>query len=142
MTPLAPTAPAPAPAPPRRTPKGGPSRLLAVVVDRDTAVATLDEAYTAARETGREVHTAVLLPRTPFTLDAGLLATLTEEADREASELVQLAAHRAAAAGVPARISVHRLSGLSSRRRRRVLDRAVTRLARRLDAVPLGWAAP
>ncbi|MGY1705775.1 hypothetical protein ACI79C_14500 [Geodermatophilus sp. SYSU D00697] len=143
MTLLSPTVPArvPSPAPPPRMSKGGAPRLLAVVLDRESAVATLDAAYAAARETGREVHTALLLPRTPFTLDAALLALLAEEADREACDLVTLAAHRAAAAGVQARISIHRLSGLRGRRRQRVLDRAVARLARRLDAVPVGWTA-
>jgi len=107
------------------------------VLDRAQALPVLHAAYRTARDTGQEVHTAVLLPRVPFTLDAGLLAALAEAADREAEELVTLARECAAAAGVRARISVHRLPGLRGRSRRRTLDRAVARLARRLDAVPL-----
>ncbi|MGY1780475.1 hypothetical protein [Geodermatophilus sp. SYSU D01036] len=121
---------------------GSPSRLLAVVTGREGALAVLDEAHRTARETGLEVHTALLLPRVPVTLDASLVARLVEEADREETELVTLVVQRAAAAGVPVRIGVHRLPGLRGRRRERVLDRAVARLARRLDAVPLGWPAP
>jgi hypothetical protein len=136
-----PTSVSTAPATPDAPPKDLAPRLLAVVVDRDRALATLDAAYAAARDSGREVHTALLLPRTPFTLDAELLARLTREADREACELVTLAAHRAAAAGVRARITIHRVGGRSERRRRRLLDRTVARLARRLDAVPVGWPA-
>ncbi|SNS06530.1 hypothetical protein SAMN06893096_101653 [Geodermatophilus pulveris] len=132
--PPAPTAPAGSPA---GTPRGNAPRLLAVVLGRDGAVDVLDAAYGRAGETGQEVHTAVLLPRVPLTLDARLLAGLAEEADREAADLLALARSRAAAAGVPARISLHRLAGLRGRRRERVLDRAVSRLARRLDAVPL-----
>ncbi len=129
MTALAaPVLPAPA-APPRAT-REGPPRLLAVLTGGDAAVAVLDEAYGSARETGREVHTALLLPR-----------AARDRADDE-SGLVALAMQRAAAAGLPARITVHRLRGLEGPRRERVLDRAVARLARRLDAVPVGWPLP
>ncbi len=129
MTALAaPVLPAPA-APPRAT-REGPPRLLAVLTGGDAAVAVLDEAYGSARETGREVHTALLLPR-----------AARDRADDE-SGLVALAMQRAAAAGLPARITVHRLRGLGGPRRERVLDRAVARLARRLDAVPVGWPLP
>jgi hypothetical protein len=124
----APVLPAPA-APPRAT-REGPPRLLAVLTGGDAAVAVLDEAYGSARETGREVHTALLLPR-----------AARDRADDE-SGLVALAMQRAAAAGLPARITVHRLRGLGGPRRERVLDRAVARLARRLDAVPVGWPLP
>ena len=129
MTALAaPVLPAPA-APPRAT-REGPPRLLAVLTGGDAAVAVLDEAYGSARETGREVHTALLLPR-----------AARDRADDE-SGLVALAMQRAAAAGLPARITVHRLRGLGGPRRERLLDRAVARLARRLDAVPVGWPLP
>ncbi len=134
--------PAPAPAAPTRAPRGTPPRLLVPLTGTDGALALLDEAYGSARETGREVHTALLLPRPPAALDPVRHARLAEETDRTAADLVALATQRAAAAGVPARITVHRLGGLHGRRRRRVLDRAVARLARRLDAVPVGWTAP
>jgi nucleotide-binding universal stress UspA family protein len=138
----APPPPAPADAAPARRTPGTPPRLLVPLTGRDGALAVLDRAHASARETGREVHTALLLPRTPHTPGGALAARPGEEADREATELVALATQRAAAAGVPARITVHRLSGLHGRRRERVLDRAVARLARRLDAVPVGWPAP
>jgi nucleotide-binding universal stress UspA family protein len=109
---------------------------------REGALAALDDAHARARVIGCEVHTALLLPRTPVALDAVLFARLAEEADREAADLVALVRQRAAAAGLPARITLHRLGGLRGRRRERVLDRAVARLARRLDAVPVGWPAP
>ncbi|MGY1730755.1 hypothetical protein ACI798_04470 [Geodermatophilus sp. SYSU D01045] len=146
-TPARPDVPAPAAARPLGPPRGGPSRLLAVVTGRERASEVLDEAHRTARETGLEVHTALLLPRVPVprvpvALDAALVARLVEEADREETELVTLVVQRAAAAGVPVRIGVHRLSGLHGPRRERVLDRTVARLARRLDAVPLGWPAP
>lgn len=141
MTALAPP-PLPAAARPGLPVKENPPRLLAVVTGREDAVAVLDEAYASARETGREVHTALVLPRTPVTLDVALLGRLGEEAEVEVEELVDLATQRAAAAGLPVRITVHRLGGLRGRRRERVLDRAVARLARRLDAVPVGRSAP
>ncbi|MGY1785869.1 hypothetical protein [Geodermatophilus sp. SYSU D00698] len=137
-----PADPTPAATRPRRAAGGGPSRLLAVVTGREGALGVLDEAHRTARETGLEVHTALLLPRVPVTLDAALTARLVEEADREETELVTLVVRRAAAAGVPVRIGIHRLPGLRGRRRERVLDRAVARLARRLDAVALGWPSP
>jgi hypothetical protein len=124
------------------TPKAVPPRLLAVVVDRERALDTLDAAYSAARSGGREVHTALLLPRPPVTLVARVRAERNDEADREARDLVTLAAQRAAAAGVQARIRLHRVGGRNDRDRRRNIDRTVTRLARRLDAVPVGWPAP
>ncbi len=143
MTALAPPAPpAPAPALPVRPPKGHPPRLLAVLTGREGALAALDEAHALARETGSEVHTALLLPRMPVTTDTALLVRLGEDAQREVAELVALVTQRAAAAGLPARITVHRLGGLRGRRRERVLDRAVARLARRLDAVPVGRPLP
>lgn len=120
---------------------GAPPRLLAVVTDRESAASVLDHAYALAHDAGLRVHTALLLPRVPFTLDARLASALAAEHDREATALVTLAAQRATAHGVTARISVHRLGGLRGRRRHRVLDRAVARLARRLDAVPVGWSA-
>jgi nucleotide-binding universal stress UspA family protein len=138
----APPPPAPADAAPVRRTPGTPPRLLVPLTGREGALAVLDEAHASARETGREVHTALLLPRTPLTRDAERLARFGEVTDREATELVALATQRAAAAGVPARITVHRLRGLHGRRRQRVLDRAVARLARRLDAVPVGRPAP
>ncbi len=130
MTVLAPPA-LPAPAAPARVPREGPPRLLAVLTGGDGALEVLDAAYGSARETGREVHTALLLPRVP----AG-------RADAAETGLVALTVQRAAAAGLPARITVHRLRGLDGPRRERVLDRAVTRLARRLDALPVGWPVP
>jgi hypothetical protein len=78
----------------------------------------------------------------PVTTDTALLVRLGEDAQREVAELVALVTQRAAAAGLPARITVHRLGGLRGRRRERVLDRAVARLARRLDAVPVGRPLP
>lgn len=128
------------PAWPGAVPRGAPPRLLAVVLDRDTALATLDTAYSSARETGREVHTALLLPRAPVPLDPWLMARLGEQPHPEVCDLVALARQRAAAHGIASRISVHHLGGLHGRRRQRVVDRAVTRLARRLDAVPVGWS--
>ena len=133
MTTLAPPA-LPAPAVPARPVKEGPPRLLAVLTGREDAVAVLDEAHASARETGREVHTALLLPRAP--------SGSAEEAGREEADMVSLVLQRAAAAGLPARITVQRLRGLRGRGRERVLDRAVARLARRLDAVPVGRSAP
>ncbi len=133
MTTLAPP-PLPAPAAPAQPPKGSPPRLLAVLTGREDAVAVLDEAHTSARESGREVLTALLLPR--------LSTRAAEVADREEADLVALVLQRAAAAGLPARITVHRLRGLRGRRRERVLDRAVARLARRLDAVPVLRSTP
>jgi hypothetical protein len=128
VTVLAPPA-RPAPAAPPRVPREGPPRLLAVLTGDGDAVGVLDAAYGSARVTGREVHTALLLPRGA----AG-------QADEP--RLVALALQRAAAAGLPARITVHRLRGLRGPRRERVLDRAVARLARRLDAVPVLRPAP
>jgi hypothetical protein len=119
---------------PARPVKEGPPRLLAVLTGREDAVAVLDEAHASARETGREVHTALLLPRAP--------SGSAEETGREEADLVSLVLQRAAAAGLPARITVQRLRGLRGRGRQRVLDRAVARLARRLDAVPVGRSAP
>ncbi len=127
MTALAPPT-RPVPAAPVRVPREGPPRLLAVLTDGDSALAVLDEAHASARVTGREVHTALLLPR--------------GGPDADEAALVQLALQRAAAAGLPARITVHRLRGLGGPRRERVLDRAVARLARRLDAVPVGRPLP
>jgi len=124
----------PAPAVPARPAKGSPPRLLAVLTGPEDAVAVLDRAHASARETGREVHTALLLPRAP--------SGSAEEAGREEAGLVSLVLQRAAAAGLPARITVHRLRGLRGWRRERVLDRAVARLARRLDAVPVGRSEP
>ncbi len=129
MTALAPPA-LPVPVAPPRGTREGPPRLLAVLTGGDAALAVLDEAYGSARVTGREVHTALLLPR-----------ATTRQGDDE-PRLVALALQRAAAAGLPARITVHRLRGLGGPRRERVLDRAVARLARRLDAVPVGWPLP
>jgi hypothetical protein len=126
---------------PPREPGGAPPRLLAVVTGLEGALPVLDRAYSLAREEGHQVHTALLLPRVPFTFDTQLARALAEEHDREATALTTLAAQRATAHGVKARISVHRLGGLRGRHRRRVLGRAVTRLARRLDAVPVGsWS--
>ncbi|NEM07232.1 hypothetical protein [Geodermatophilus normandii] len=143
MTVLSPAPPlAPAPAPAGRPAPDTPRRILAVVTGRQGARAVLDEAHRTALDTGQEVHTALVLPRPPFVLDAALLARLTEEADREEGELVGLVLQRASAAGVATRLSIHRPAGLRGRRRRRVLDRTVARLARRLDAVPIGWPAP
>ncbi|SNR94569.1 hypothetical protein SAMN04488107_0780 [Geodermatophilus saharensis] len=144
MTATVPVAPPPAPARtrPAHRPRGVPPRLLVPLTGREGALAALDEAHALARETGREVHTALLLPRVPVTADTALLVRLGEEAEREVADLVALATQRAAAAGLPARISVHRLAGLRGRRRERVLDRAVARLARRLDAVPVGRPVP
>ncbi|MGY1694868.1 MULTISPECIES: hypothetical protein [unclassified Geodermatophilus] len=144
MTATVPAAPPPAPARtrPAPLPRGVPPRLLVPLTGREGALAALDEAHTLARETGREVHTALLLPRLPVTTDPALLARLGEEAGREVADLVALATQRAAAAGLPARITVHRLGGLRGRRRERVLDRAVARLARQLDAVPVGRPVP
>ncbi|MCZ2859855.1 hypothetical protein [Blastococcus sp. VKM Ac-2987] len=136
-----PTAPATSPAEPGTGARGAPPRLLAVVLDRDTALGVLDAAYSSARDTGREVHTAILLPRTTVPLDPWLLPRLGEQADQEACDLIALARQRAAAHGVASRISVHHLGGLHGRRRQRVVDRAVARLARRLDAVPVGWTS-
>ena len=129
MTALAPPA-LPAPAAPPLATREGPPRLLAVLTGGDDAVAVLDAAYGSARATGREVHTALLLPRT------------TPRRAGDEPGLVALALQRAAAAGLPARITVHRLRGLGGPRRERVLDRAVARLARRLDAVPAGRPLP
>ncbi|MGY1609106.1 MULTISPECIES: hypothetical protein [unclassified Geodermatophilus] len=143
MAALAPPVPlAPVAAPLRRPAKGHPPRLLAVLTGQEGALAVLDEAHARARETGAEVHTALLLPRTAVALDAAVAARLGEEVEREVADLVALTTQRAAAAGLPARITVHRLGGLRGRRRERVLDRAVARLARRLDAVPVGWPVP
>jgi hypothetical protein len=133
VTALAPP-PLPVPAAPARPPKESPPRLLAVLTGREDAVAVLDEAHASARESGREVLTALLLPR--------LSTRAAEVADREEADLVALVLQRAAAAGLPARITVHRLRGLRGRRRERVLDRAVARLARRLDAVPVVRSTP
>lgn len=131
-----------APTRPIRPPEAVPPRLLVVVVDRERASDTLDAAYSAARSGGQEVHTALLLPRPPLTLVARVRAERDRRADREARDLVTLAAQRAAAAGVQARIRLHRVGGRNDRDRRRIIDRTVTRLARRLDAVPVGWPAP
>ncbi|MGY1754350.1 hypothetical protein [Blastococcus sp. SYSU D01042] len=138
LPPPAPRAPDLLPGRPPCEPGGDPPRLLAVVTELDGALPVLDRAYSLAREEGHEVHTALLLPRVPFTLDAQLASALAAEHDREVTALVTLAAQRATAHGVKARITVHRLGGLRGRRRGRVLGRAVARLARRLDAVPVG----
>ncbi len=132
-----PAPPEPTLATPRSGTPGAPARLLAVVTGAPGDAEVLDTAYATARATGRAVHTALLLPRVPLRADT----RLAELADREASDLVTLACHRSAAAGVPARIVIRRLGGLHGRRRQRVLDRTVARLARRLDAVPVGWTA-
>ena len=123
--------------PPRR-PEGPRPRLLAVVTDRETALSVLDRVYPLARDAGHDVHTAVFLPRQSSPLDELFLTTRDEEDVDQATALTALAAQRAAAHGVQARISVHRLAGLDGHRRQRVLSRATRRLARRLDAVPVG----
>ncbi|RBY86303.1 hypothetical protein [Blastococcus sp. TF02A-30] len=131
-----PAAPPPAarPAPPRSA-----RRLLAVVTDAGTAAASVDAALAEADRAGAAaLHVAVVLPRTPFTLDAGLLARLSEEADRAVVELMGLVSRRTAGAAHRTTLSVHLVRGLRGRRRERVLDRLASRLARRLDAVRVG----
>ncbi len=111
-----------------------PRRLLAVVLEPQDVESNLPIASHLARESGRELHVAVLVPRPPFTLDAALFARLAESSDRQAAELVTLAGLRTAGSEVRTRLTLHLLRGLDGPRRQHVVDRAVARLARRLDA--------
>ncbi len=100
---------------------------------------------TVPRVAGPSPEQVVLLQSVRDDPCVSLLATTTPAprmTDADEAALVQLALQRAAAAGLPARITVHRLRGLDGPRRERLLDRAVARLARRLDALPVGWPVP
>ncbi|MGY1710392.1 hypothetical protein ACI8AC_12875 [Geodermatophilus sp. SYSU D00758] len=138
MTVLSPPPPAPAPQRSAPPPRPGPRRLLAVVTDRSDVAADLGPALAAARRSRAPLHVAVVLPRPPCTLDAELAALLAEESHRLARDLRAAVRQALAAAGASATVDLHRCPGLSGRRRRRVLERTVGRLARRLDAVVVG----
>lgn len=124
----------PADTPAAPVPLARPRRLLAIVLDPEDVDSHLPIATHLARETGQELHVAVLLPRLPFTFDAALLARLADSSDRRAVDLVTLAGLITAGSGVRTRLTLHLLRGLDGPRRQRVVDRAVARLARRLDA--------
>lgn len=137
------TAPTPAGAPAvLRSGAPHPGRLLAVVLDRDDLEITVPAALGAAVDDQAELHVAILQPRPAWTTDPALLARLVDRSERAAESLAAAVRSAAAAAGVPTTVSVHLLAGLDGRRRQRVLERVVARLACRFGARPVGgWAA-
>lgn len=117
-------------------------RVLAVILDRDDVHITLPAAIALATRESRQLCVAVIRPRPLWTRNVALSALLADECDRQTTDLLELVLAKTAKVSGKPIISVHLLGGLRGRRREKVLERAVKRLARRYDAQPLGtWAA-